>query len=235
MACERHKDALSDAAAGGGAPAPELEAHLASCEACRGELEGLRGALATADRELARLLSAVPSPELPPRIRAAVAGSTPAAQGWRPGIGLALVGAAAALLVAVLLVWQRHVPPPVITVETKPSPSPGRGSETPAPVLGRNQSAAPAPAGERTPPVTASVSSDRSRRARNTVSEPEVLVPPGELEALLRYAANLRRRTLAPDALLVADHSVPLPEPRYAAIQPLAIVPLDPDESAGSE
>jgi len=95
MACERHKDALSDAAAGG-ARAPELEAHLASCEVCRGELAALRGALAIADGELARLLSVVPSPELPPRIRAAVAGSTPAAQGWRPGFALALAGVAAA-------------------------------------------------------------------------------------------------------------------------------------------
>ncbi len=55
MACERHKDALSDVAAGG-APSPAFETHLASCEACRVELEGLRRALAMADDELGSLL-----------------------------------------------------------------------------------------------------------------------------------------------------------------------------------
>ena len=40
MACERFRDALSDAAAGGPAT-PALVAHLPACDACRAELETL--------------------------------------------------------------------------------------------------------------------------------------------------------------------------------------------------
>lgn len=234
MACERHRDALSDVAAGA-APSRALEAHLLACEECRTELAALRRTLAMADDELGELLSAMPSPELPARIRAAASEPTAVAHGWRPGFRLVLVGAAAALLMAVVMARQRQVPSPASTVETRHVPPVGREHVTPAPVLARDQSAAPPLAEVRTRPAAAGASNVRPARSQRTVSEPEVLVPPGELEALLRYAANLRRRTLAPDALLVADHSAPLPEPRYAAIQPLAIVPLDPEESAGIE
>ncbi len=54
MACERFRDALADVAAGAPAPAG-VEAHLASCEACRAELTALRQALAVADDEMAGL------------------------------------------------------------------------------------------------------------------------------------------------------------------------------------
>lgn len=234
MACKRHRDALSDVAAGE-VPSPAVEAHLASCEACRGELAVLRRALAIADGELARLLSAGPSPELPARIRVAVSESTPVGHGWRPGFALVLAGAAAALLIAVVLVWQRHAPQPAATVETRPDSAEGRSQVTPAPGLARDQSATAAPAALRTIPAPSAAADVRPGRSRSAVSEPEVLVPPGELDALLRYATNLRRRTVTPDALIMADHSSALPEPKYAAIQPLDIVPLDPEETAGIE
>ena len=65
--------------------------------------------------------------------------------------------------------------------------------------------------------------------------EPEVLVPPGEGEALLRFAAQLPRRAVAPDSLLVADLSGPLTEPKGVEIQSLVIVPLDPAEPSGTD
>ena len=60
-------------------------------------------------------------------------------------------------------------------------------------------------------------------------------MPPGETEALLRFVAQLRRRAVAPDSLLVADLSAPLTEPRAVEIAPLEIIPLDPNERSGSD
>jgi hypothetical protein len=62
-----------------------------------------------------------------------------------------------------------------------------------------------------------------------------VLVPAGEAEALVRLAANLRRRSVTPDSLLVADLSAPLAGPKLVEIRPIEIVPLDPAESSGAE
>jgi len=60
-------------------------------------------------------------------------------------------------------------------------------------------------------------------------------VPPGEGEALRRFAAQLQRRAVAPDSLLVADLSAPLAEPRAVDIVPLEIIPLDPTEPSGTD
>ena len=72
MACERYRDALTEVAVGEAATAV-VEAHLASCEACRAELLALRRALAVADAEMADLAFAEPSPRLVARIRQAAA------------------------------------------------------------------------------------------------------------------------------------------------------------------
>jgi hypothetical protein len=62
-----------------------------------------------------------------------------------------------------------------------------------------------------------------------------VLVPAGEAEALVRLAASLRRRSVTPDSLLVADLTAPLAEAKLPEIRPLEIVPLDPAESSGAK
>jgi hypothetical protein len=70
--------------------------------------------------------------------------------------------------------------------------------------------------------------------------EPQVLVPPGEAEALLRLVARLNRERLAAPVMGATGQ----PSPDLAElgsveiglidIQPLEIVPLDPAESAGT-
>ncbi len=71
-------------------------------------------------------------------------------------------------------------------------------------------------------------------------SEPEIIVPPGEAEALLRLVARLNRERLAAPVMGAAGQPSPdLAEPGSVEIgsidiQPLEIVPLDPAESAGT-
>jgi hypothetical protein len=62
-----------------------------------------------------------------------------------------------------------------------------------------------------------------------------VLVPAGEAEALHRFAASLRQRSVAPQSLLVADLNAPLAESGDLAIRPIELVPLDPEEDSGAE
>lgn len=217
MACERFRDALTDVAAGAG-PAPGVEAHLAGCEACRLELVALRGALALVDAELAERLAAEPSPELAARIRSALAESAQARPGLGIGWRLAIAGAGAALIAAAAYVAQRGSPPaPAVTAATTRS-EPAAGVSRPP--------AAFAPD---------AVSREPASRAPARRVEPEVLVPAGEAEALLRFAASLRLRSVPPDSLLVADLSSPLTEPKDVVIHPLQIAPLDPAEASGTD
>lgn len=222
MACERYREALSDLAAGTPATG-ELEAHLAACASCRGELAALRRALAAVDAEMALLL-AEPSPALAARIRATVAESADAEPGWRLGWRLPLGAAALAVLLATVIVARRGPPPVPVRSVTDRAATRELPAAAPAP-----ESVIPTP-GPRTQPV-ASVARAPSPDRREGAREPEVLVPAGEAEALERLAANLRRRSVKPDSLLVADLSTPLAEPTLREIRPLEIVPLDPAEA----
>jgi hypothetical protein len=64
---------------------------------------------------------------------------------------------------------------------------------------------------------------------------PEVLVPRGEAEALVRFAALVHRDRHTPVAFLAAGRPSPdLAEPTVLDITPLEIVPLDPAETPGT-
>ncbi len=237
MACERYRDALRDLAAGGRVPAL-LEPHLASCEGCREELALLRRALAMVDTEMARLVAEEPSPALAARIRQAVA-VRDAAPAWRPG-WLWPVAAAAAMLLVALAVWVGRAPSPAprVAVEEKMSVPPG--DTRPPADGGEALSAAPERTERRGSAITAAPSAvapvlHRRRPAPAVPAAPEVLVPRGEAEALVRFAAIVHRDRHAPAAFLAAGRPSPdLPEPAALAITPLEIVPLDPAETPGT-
>jgi hypothetical protein len=266
MACERFRDALAEVAAGAAAPAA-VDAHLASCEACREELAALRRALALADAEMAGLLATEPSPELAARIRGAVAEAEPS-PGWRFGWLWPAVAAAATLLVALVVVMGRGTPPgsgPRVAVDAhRPQSAGGTGAREPVgePVAPADR---PVPGADGHHLVTPRSSGQAERREgrrpggsllagqndarrddsgaarppaagrRATPAEPEVLVPPGEAEALLRFATLVHRDRYAPAAFLaLGQPSADLAQPAALDIQPLEIVPLDPAETSGT-
>jgi hypothetical protein len=246
MPCERYRDALTDAAAGGPLPAA-LGAHLAACEACRAELLALRRALAVADAEMAELASAEPSPGLAARIRQAVDASETGGSARREGLWLALrlllpwPAVAATLLVALAIVLGRSTGPTpgsrvaADVAQPQPTDSAQVAEPTGEPVI---PSGGPVPGPvvrrERGPADPSLPGRDVAPRD-DEPSEPEVLVPPGEGEVLLRFAAHVRPRVVSSDSLLVADMSEPLAEPKGVEIQPLVIAPLDPAEPSGTD
>jgi hypothetical protein len=255
MPCERYASTLADAAAGGVVTA-EVEAHLGSCASCRAELATLREALGLADAELRTIASAEPSPSLQARIRRAVAEEDASATTtWR---WLWPAMAAALLLLAVAAgLWRVGglAPPPRIAAatlsptSTAPSPPEPSAASRAADVSPRGA----APIGQ-SPRGAASASGDEgsaratdssrhvsaaslgtTRPRRRLPAEPEVLVPPGQQEALLRFVALVHREHLAPRSLMAAgEPSADLVEPKSLQIQPLEIVPLDPAESSGT-
>ena len=233
MACDRYREALADVAAGAPVPAA-VEAHLASCEACRTEVEELRQALSLVDGEMAGLLAAEPSPEMAVRIRQAVAESAEA-PGWRLG-WLWPAAAVAATLAVALVAWPRRGPEPGAPVASEARPG-GPAAVLPATTPEPTRPEPVTRTAEAEPGIPPAVAPTSPRRARVAPAEaaPEVLGPPGEAEALLRFAAHLRTRVVSPDSLLVADLSAPLPEPKGVEIRPLEIVPLDPAEASGTD
>ncbi len=230
MACERYRDALTDAAAGESLAA-ELEAHLAGCAACRQALDALRRTLALVDADLGQLLATEPSPDLAARIRQA-ASEPQASPAWRPGFVLQALAAAAVLAAALVVMRGRApAPRPVAVAARTPqasaaAPRPGPPTAVVAPVAPsrvavqrRPQASAPRPL---------------------ALPEPQVLVPPGQAEALVRLVTLLHRDRLALPLMGTAgEASTDLAEPgsiNVASIEivPLEIVPLDPAESSGT-
>ena len=244
MSCERNAKPLADVAAGR-APSPGLQAHLDGCSACRAELALLREALALADRALRDLASAEPAPELQARIRqaaAAAAAGSPARR-WSTA-RWAFAAGCAALVVAVVLAgwsggWWSTGGPRTAATSPQPDTSP------------RNLPAAtqPAPTASPAPVRTERTLSGRSsREARGAVpvrrhgaapvprrAEPEVLVDPGQQNALARLVAVAHRPDVKLQGLAAAGQpSADLNDPADIEIKPLEIVPLDPAEASGT-
>jgi hypothetical protein len=222
MSCREYEDALADLAAGGARP--DVEAHVDTCAGCRAELEALRRALRVADSALQALVAVEPRPGLHDRIRRAAAEADESRQrswagrplAWTTALGGSLV--AAALLVGL---WRSRTTP--MTPPSVPSTTAAERRLEPVPVpvpegrpsrRGKERQAAPA-----VPP--------RAPAPKMALAEPEVLVPPGEAEALLRFAASLQERAVAPGSLLVSGPGDRLVEPRGIDLVPLETVTLD--------
>jgi hypothetical protein len=233
MSCERYGGALTDVAAGGPVPA-EVEAHLDSCERCREELAGLRRVLAIAEAEMGHLVAAEPSPGLAARIRQSVATSD-SSRAWRVGWLWPATAASAALLVAVAIWMVRATSPAGVAVDGRPAVTPrasrpaeegSRTSEVPEPTATSPRARALVPPREGSEAATLR---HPHRAGRAVAAAPEVLVPPGEAEALVRFAAEVQRHAVTLNSILLADLSAPLTEPKAIEIAPLEIEPLSLD------
>ncbi len=233
MACERFRDELTDVAAGQPAAAG-TSAHLESCPSCRAELTALRRGLALADQVLGEIASAEPSPELPARIRRAAAEVDVAEpRPWR----WAWVAVAAALFLAVgvAIRWRtgRVATPrqPIALASPSVSPMP----VTPEGPSARPDVTTPGPAPTAGPRLATTEARRRPSAPPRRPAEPEVLVPPGQQEALLRFVALAHGQQVTPRTLQSTGvPSFDLAQPAPLEIKPLEIVPLDPAESPGT-
>jgi anti-sigma factor RsiW len=223
MDCTRYETALSEHALGEPL-SPALEAHLASCEACRAELASGQRLRVAIDAALDGVRQIEPSPTFLARARAAaLEASRPSPRfgpfgrlAWNPAAAVAMVALAAALGVIMARGPQRSADP----IAPSPAASPGPSV--------RPSSTAP-PAAASLPPAVLPVGGG-SRLARTSADRLAVLVPPGQEEAIVRLAVLVATGAVAPPASLVnpPDPTQPLTPPAELSLPPLAIEPLGP-------
>jgi hypothetical protein len=212
--CKDFANWIADAAPGDLAPQREREllAHTGECDSCRRAYRRARELVALVDRGIESLVATEPSPQFAARLRARIAEEQPAKRSasltWKP-LAAGLVAAAAAAASWVFLApGHTNSPPksmrPGSTVasatlpETHTPEEPTtnqdrirRAYQPPAQVVrgtapSREQLASRFGShGER------AVGSSWASRHANSPAEPEVLVPPGQFEAVMQLAADI--------------------------------------------
>ncbi len=222
--CEKYGDWMRDAALGALAPRREREmlAHVDDCEACRKSYEDARELASVVDRGLESLVAGEPSPHFAARLRARIAEEPSAARSawfiWRPaGAALAL----AALIATVVFFRgspQQANPRPtsaLIRPESSSKASPSALNE-PSPrshaLAGRSMVAA-----SRAPHRQLVAGHEPPRH------DPEVIVPPGQLEAIMQFAAEIHSGRIDGKQLIAAQKDMNKP----IEIQPLEIKPIE--------
>jgi hypothetical protein len=223
MRCERYEQDLTVGAAGGTITS-DLEAHLEGCVACREWLAEKRALLESVDRVLMADLDVEPSPALRHRVMSRVA---QAERERRRIVPRAAAAALAAGLIIVLLAgaWARRpsATPLESSAATIAPGVPAGGAEKP------ETPEAETPSIPSTPRPLVARTSHSVRRgvppatARDAlVREPEVLVLPGQEEALRRFVAGLRDGSTPAPPLLLSGASVE----SLIAPAPLIEIPL---------
>jgi anti-sigma factor RsiW len=227
MDCHDYKDLLTDAALeslthgdAARAEAPrhdvELRAHLAACAACAAEFARLRLLLSAIDRGIVAGVRAEPGPEMMARVRRRIA-EEPAPH---PGIGMWIPVAAAALAVALAaFLWLGIRPGPRRTVPATAHEV--VANSTPAP----RRAEASAGSANVAPPVASHAGVSRTLKPAGKL---DVLVPPGQMAAVLELQASLRSGRVDPSSVMPdkEEFGAPLDIARLR-ISPLEFPKLD--------
>jgi len=217
MDCRRFSQKLADAALEPGELRDAgLAAHLEICAACRQELEAQRRLAQAMALGLAAAVSAEPPPSFAAGVRARLASEPTPLTSWFAGWVPVAAGALAVLVLMVIWFARQEGQEPV------PGPRQEVSKEAAhQPVIVPDEAHVAAARGEMP------VRQNRELRPKGApavraarIREPEVIVPPGQREAILRfYAAVLSGRT---------DASWALEEMKPLKVAELKILPLEP-------
>lgn len=211
----------------------ELLAHAGECDACREAYQHAREVAALIDRGMQSLVAGEPSPHLAARLRGRIAEERPAPHfawlTWAPVAAGLLAATALAVLWIVLAPGRTNLPPKSIR------PSAAVASTIP-PVAHAPAEPARGPAerdrsylttGQRhsSPQLVA----QRRRGIQRTYSpaEPEVLVPPGQLEAVMQLAADIRSGRIDGKQLVAEQANEQAEVQKPIDIQRMEIKPIE--------
>jgi hypothetical protein len=214
MACKKYAGWLTHVALGQLFPASrysELVAHLGNCESCREDYQRTQTAVSLADQAVSALTSGEPSSQFASRLRARIANeSAPDRSAWAvriPIVASVLIFIAIVGIAAAKWVERGAARRPLPVVASIPS----------EPATAATSATRPGTADRMTTSVR--VHPHAAVRQRT----PDVLVAPGQMQALLRLAEITRHRR-GRAAIEVARHDDFV---QSLEVTPLEIQPLD--------
>jgi acyl transferase domain-containing protein len=223
--CARFRESMLDAASGAllGSLRADFDAHARDCAACREEFQRVQALLRAIDDGVRTSVAVEPSPSLVARVRQQLAAqSAPASARWLRNAWLAAAGACAALAILLLVARtlhrfdQPHVgqPSSPVAVFSTPSRSPMPPNRRPVVESART-----------VPPRKSALMLTRHsslRTLRPSAPEPQVIVEPGQMQAILQLVAAMQRGQVDGARLLAGEKKAFAP----LEIRPLTIVPL---------
>ncbi len=240
MACERYKTRLTEEALAPGNDA-ELPAHLSGCSECRSEFGRQRELQNRITGSIAAMVAAEPSPALLARVRQQIDSEesprrASAIQWAIAGVAVSALAGFAIWFAGRALLWQSGPgPQPGQTVGGTPSPQtsatnqPSQVSVAPSPLaIQKNGSGHSIPPRQRTPRPTQLAAAHDAAPAANLLASSaprfNVIIPPGQREAVLRLVAAMQSGRLDVAGLLKQSEQQ---EMTPLEIAPIKITPLN--------
>jgi hypothetical protein len=225
--CGRIRGWMADAASGllSDVRQSKFEKHIGECAACRSEFARIESLLERIDQSLRAELAVEPSPKLVLSVRESIAAETRSTQltiGWLGrNSWLGASGVCTAVVALLIFVVAHRANRPAGNFAPRPQISNSAPAHVPvAPSRSASAESIPlrAPAHVREiKPRLAFARRESPRIPARQSSEPEVIVQPGQMQAILRFAAAMQRGQID-GAKLLAD--------RTKAAGPLEIKPL---------
>jgi len=221
MICDRFKTRLEDFALG--AEDPELCAHVDSCASCRAVLDTQRALLDSIDRGLTSMVAGEPAGDFAAHVRQRIAQEGITTRPWFAG-WLPITATALALVVLVTFLMLRRDHAPTESVKETPPAQTARPPREPQ-------------LAQKAPEISVPSSASGPRMIRPprppqpaALREPEVLVPRGEMAAVMRlfhanWEGNADGASLMAAAIPTTESLKPLTTAELK-ILPLEIVPL---------
>lgn len=222
MNCERCRGYMGDAATDGlsGRLRAEFEVHVQECTDCREEFSRVRVLLETIDRRVVSSVAVEPSPEFIARVRRGIA--TEDMPGKTISRWIVSATACAAAIILAVSLWQfwpigRKPQSVRIPASVGSSLTAATHAEPTSAIVGEKVTV------PRRKVHAGIVREVAIRKPKRGEQEPEVLVPPGEAEAVLRYVAALRSGEIDGAKLMAELKATDQP----IELKPLVITPLD--------
>ena len=211
----------------------DLQKHLAVCSGCREEFELRRALMTRIDFGVAAMVAGDPSPALAVLVRQRIAEETgesrsfTARWGWWIG-----ATAAAAALAAIIFAVTTHSPAQMPSQPASVASQPAQNVSPPAPQL-----PAPVVQAQHSPATIRKVPQHHESVVATRAAEIgpprfEVIVPPGQREAVIRLAAGLQSGRV--DGAVFVNPAPSL-VPDFLEIAPLEIKPLAVGADSGSQ